>query len=143
VFAFADLDHLAVATTAGDVGSASETYYRTMSQADFEALQKTGNVSPTKETFISPSQAFSQRYTGTMVRFTVRAGTTDALAGVGVRDASAVASAAYPDMPLVSSGWTSRSAFFKGEGGLINIGLGRGKALDIFNDAIQNFEEVP
>jgi len=42
----------------------------------------------------------------------------------GVRDASDVASGAYPDMPMVSRGWTSTSAFFKGEGGILNIGLG-------------------
>jgi hypothetical protein len=46
-------------------------------------------------------------------------------------------------MPLVSSGWTSTSAFFKGEGGILNIGLGRGPALDIFNDAILGYEVVP
>jgi hypothetical protein len=95
------------------------------------------------ETFISPSQEYAQGYEGATVRFTVRAGTQDALAGVGVRDASAAASAAYPDLPLVSSVWTSTSAFFKGEGGILNIGLGRGPGLQIFNDAIQGFEVVP
>jgi len=59
-----------------------------------------------------------------------------------VRDASTAASAAYPDMPLVSSGWTSSSAFFKGEGGILNISLGRGPALDIFNNGIVGFEVV-
>jgi hypothetical protein len=34
-------------------------------------------------------------------------------------------------------------AFFKGEGNIINIGLGRGPALDIFNEAIGGFEVVP
>ncbi|HEV7129339.1 MAG TPA: hypothetical protein VGN32_18035, partial [Ktedonobacterales bacterium] len=77
------------------------------------------------------------------VRFTVQGGTQDALANVGVRDASAIASAAYPDMPLVGSGWAKSSAFFKGEGGILNIGLGRGPALDIFNDQILDYEEVP
>ncbi len=114
-----------------------------MSKANFEQLQATGRVPATSETFLSPSREFSSAYEGTMVRLSVRGGTTDALAGVGVRDASAVTSAAYPDMPLVSSGWTSTSAFFKGEGGIINIGLGRGSALDIFNEAIGGFEVVP
>jgi hypothetical protein len=48
-----------------------------------------------------------------------------------------------PVMPLVSRGWTSTSAFFKGEGGILNIGLGRGRGLGIFNDAIEGFEVVP
>ena len=38
-----------------------------------------------------------------------------------------------------SSVWTSSSAFFRGEGRIVNIGLGRGTALDIFNDAILGF----
>ena len=37
----------------------------------------------------------------------------------------------------------SISAYFKGEGDQINIGLGRGTALDMFNHAIMGFEEVP
>lgn len=45
-------------------------------------------------------------------------------------------------MPTVSKGWTSDAAFFKGEGSQINIGLGRGTALDIFNDGIAGWERV-
>lgn len=78
-----------------------------------------------------------------MVRFTVGPGMTDALASAGVRDTSALTSEAYPEMPLVSKGWMGTSAYFKGEGVQINIGLGRGTALDIFNDAIMGLEEVP
>jgi hypothetical protein len=114
-----------------------------MSKGHYEQLQATGRVPATSETFISPSQAYSQGYEGVTVKFTVRGGTQDALAGVGVRDSSAVASAAYPDMPLVSPGWTRTSAFFKGEGGILNIGLGRGSALDIFNNSIMGHEVVP
>jgi hypothetical protein len=43
----------------------------------------------------------------------------------------------------IFSGWTRTSAYFKGEGGVLNIGLGRGPALDIFNNAILGFEVVP
>ena len=127
----------------GAGGAASETFYRTMSQANFEELQSTGRVPATSETFISPSQEYAQRYQGTTVRFTVQGGTQNTLAGIGVRDASAVASATYPDMPQVSPGWTQTSAFFKGEGGILNIGLGRGAALNLFNDAILGFEVLP
>jgi hypothetical protein len=35
-----------------------------------------------------------------------------------------------------------RAAFFKGEGAQINIGLGRGPALDTFNDGIIGFGEI-
>jgi RHS repeat-associated protein len=120
-----------------------ETYYRTMSDEHFNTLQSTGKLSATKETFISPTQAFSEGYTGRLVKFTVRSGTTDKLAQIGVRDASAATRAAFPNMPLVSKGWTRTAAFFKGEGAShINIGLGRGAALDIFNEGITAFEEI-
>jgi hypothetical protein len=71
-----------------------------------------------------------------------RPGTTDALLNVGVRDSSARAARAFPDMPLVSKGWSATSAFFKGEGERINIGLGRGTALDIFNEGLTDFEKL-
>lgn len=49
----------------------------------------------------------------------------------------------YPDMPYVSGvKWTEDSAFFKAEGLHINIGLGRGSALEIFNSNIRAFREV-
>ena len=113
-----------------------------MSKANFEELQATGRIPATGETFISPSAEFSSAYEGTTVQFSVQPGTTDALANVGVRDASNLVGAAYPGMPGVESGWTSSSAFFKGEGGIINIGLGRGTALDIFNTSILGFGAV-
>ena len=124
---------------------APETFFRTMSKANSEQLHATGRVPATSETFISPSQEYAQGYNGVTVRFSVRAGTQDALAGIGIRDSSAVSSAAYPAMPSPQnfSGWTRTSAYFKGEGGILNIGLGRGPALDIFNDAILGFEVLP
>ncbi len=39
-------------------------------------------------------------------------------------------------MPMVSKSWMSTNAFFKAEQGIINIGLGFGRALDIFNKGI-------
>jgi hypothetical protein len=135
----------AAGATAPEAAPAPETFFRTMSKANLEQLQATGRVPATSETFISPSQEYAQGYEGTTVRFTARAGTQDALAGIGIRDPSAVASAAYPDMPTPQnfSGWTRTSAYFKGEGGVLNIGLGRGPALGVFNDAILGFEVVP
>jgi hypothetical protein len=126
-----------------EAGGSGEVYYRTMSGEHYASLQATGRVSATRETFISPTASFSSTYEGTMVRFVVRPGTTDALANIGVRDSSAMTSGMFPDIPLVSKGWTATSAFFKGEGNQINIGLGRGPALDIFNNAITDWEQVP
>ena len=36
--------------------------------------------------------------------------------------------------------WRNNNSFFKIEENVLNIGLGRGKALDIFNDNIIHFE---
>ncbi len=45
-------------------------------------------------------------------------------------------------MPQVSKGWQMTNAFFKGEGKIVNIGLGKGDALDIFNQAIKSFTRI-
>lgn len=47
---------------------------------------------------------------------------------------AARAAEAFPDMPLVSSGWIQISVYLKAEGDY--IGIGQGPALDIFNDQI-------
>jgi len=47
-------------------------------------------------------------------------------------------------MPEVKSGWIEDSAYFKQEGKVkkqINIGLGKGKGLDTFNDNIESFKK--
>jgi RHS repeat-associated protein len=120
----------------------TETYYRTMSQADYEQLVATGRVPATAETFTSPSLEYAGKYNGVTVEFAVRAGTTDALLGIGVRNA-ALSCGAYDGLPLVQQGWTSSNAFFKLEGDVVNVGLGKGAALDTFNANITNFRVVP
>jgi RHS repeat-associated protein len=124
-------------------GGGNEVYYRAMSQAHYDELVRTGKLPATRETFISPTQGYSEDYDGVLVRFEVEPGTTAELEGMGVRDNSALAQAEYPDMPLVQRGWGQDSAFFKGEGDQINIGLGRGTALDTFNSKIVGFDVVP
>ena len=120
----------------------TETYYRTMSEADYNSLLKTGEIPATNETFISPTQSFSEEYNGITVEFKVKAGTTNELANIGVRDSSRIVEDVYGNMPLVSKGWTANNAYFKGENGQINIGLGKGTALDIFNNNIAGYELV-
>lgn len=73
----------------------------------------------------------------------LQAGTTEQLTQIGVRNAAGGTARAYPNMPLVSKGWNSTGAFFKAEGNQINIGLGRGSALDLFNSNITGFNVVP
>ena len=61
----------------------------------------------------------------------VGAGTTEKLAEIGVRNAAA--EHPFPSMPLVGKGWMENNAYFKMENDVLNIGLGNGEALDIFN----------
>ncbi len=126
---------------------AYETYFRSMSAADYSQLQATGQLpaSGTGETMISPTQFFSESYSGVLVRFTLKEGTTDAIANVGVSDGSRLVKAAYPDMPPVYRGWMSDAAYFKTEGGAapqINIGLGKGPGLDAFNDGMVDYDMI-
>jgi len=119
-----------------------ETLYRTMSPEDYSQLLRTGRMPATGETFTSPTQSFSQAYDGVTVKFKLDRGTLGHLEDVGVRDGSRIAREAYPDMPKVQSGWTESNAYFKGEGGQINIGLGRGPGLDTFNAGIRYHSTV-
>jgi len=125
--------------------SRTEVYCRAMSERDFATLQRTGKLPPSArgETFISKEQAVSSGFKGVVVEFEARAGTEQALVDVGVRDVSLGIAKVYgTQMPFVSSRWDTNSAFFKIENGNINIGLGRGRALDIFNDNILGFKKV-
>jgi len=76
----------------------------------------------------------------------LRPGTVSQLQNIGVRNAAI----GHPlkHLPLVQSGWKGANAFFKLEKTAlnpnhINIGLGNGRALNIFNSNIQNFRKIP
>lgn len=77
-----------------------------------------------------------------LVQLRMQAGTTEQLATIGVRDASAPTSATYPEMPLVGRGWMAGYAVFKAEGDQIHIELGRGAALDVFNNHMMGFNVI-
>ncbi|MGU3347441.1 two-partner secretion domain-containing protein [Pseudomonas monsensis] len=119
-----------------------EIFFRAMSQEHYDDLISTGKLPATGETFISPTKDFSLDYDGVLVKFDLWPGAVDALSGIGVRDKSKVVRNIYPDMPLSTSGWTMTNAYFKGEGGQVNIGLGKGPALDMFNYYIKSFSEA-
>ncbi|MGW5582283.1 polymorphic toxin-type HINT domain-containing protein, partial [Micromonospora chokoriensis] len=132
------------------VHNCTETYYRAMSESHYDELVSSGKVSATGETMISPTRAFSEDYDGVLVKLTVKKGTTKKLEGIGVRDKSKVAAATYPEMSPVSGAWAKTNAFFKYEKsrknpslpGQINIGLGSGRALDMFNRNLVGFEKL-
>lgn len=125
-----------------DTDTGVETYYRTMSEEQYDILRMTGKVQPTGETFIFPTQSFSDNYDGVMVEIHVKSGITNQLETIGVKNNSNLTNNKYPDMPNVEKGWTTNSAQFKGEGNQINIGLGKGKGLEIFNSNIIDFQKV-
>ncbi|MEN3753042.1 hypothetical protein [Mangrovibacter yixingensis] len=104
-----------------------------MSHEDYAHLLKTGKLRAASETFISPRKAFSESYEGVLVKFNLKKDAFNELKSIGVKDTSELTGVTYPDMPGVSKGWKDNNAFFKAEGEQINVGLGRGKALDIFN----------
>lgn len=96
-----------------------------------------------RETFISPTQGFSDSYAADLLEFELRPRTIDELAEIGVRSNAKAVQDLYPDMPVVSKGWPEFAAHFGGEGlGHVNIGLGRVPALQIFNDATVKWREI-
>jgi hypothetical protein len=102
------------------------------------------------ETFISPTKSFAADYGDRLVEFTLRPGTTNALRSIGVRDGARFTLEQYGELPPVQSvsDWKSSYAYFKTEGTgtmggrQINIGLGEGPALNIFNDNLIRFDIV-
>lgn len=125
-----------------DGDSDAENYYRTMSQYDYDYLRMTGELPVTKETFVSPTKSFSDAYDGVTVEFSLKLGTTQSLYDIGVGNNSKQALADFGTMPQVFKGWTENNAYFKGEGNQTNIGLGQGRALEIFNTNIISFKPV-
>lgn len=100
-----------------------------------------------KGTFVSRSQAFASGYKGVLFEFQLNPGTLKQFEKIGVRNEVSNAAHPFSNLPLVTSGWKSENAFFKFETnrrGLseVNIGLGNGRALDIFNANITNFRKI-
>lgn len=105
----------------------------------------TGRLRSTGETFISPTKSFTSNYDGILVEFEMNRGTSALYRKYwGNKWCRAIlAKTVYPNMPYVSGiKWTRKNAFFKAEGSQIDIGLGKGKALEIFNNNIFNFKKV-
>lgn len=108
-----------------------------MSVQHYNTFITTGMLPPTGETFISPSREYSSKYKGVLVEFQAQKGTTAALLTVGVR-----APGTQLPLPLAKRGWATRNALFKKEGAVINIGLGKGRALLIFNANIRGYKAL-
>jgi hypothetical protein len=114
----------------------TETFYRTMTGESANAFLNTGRMPAGSETFVTTDRAVAETYSGVTMKIEVKAGTTSQLEKIGVRNAAAAHP--YPNMPLVGKGWMERKAFFKLEDDILNIGLGNGNALNIFNCNVVN-----
>jgi hypothetical protein len=125
-----------------NVDGGYEHYYRAMSVEHYDDFLRTGRIPSTTETFISPTKSFSESYSGVLVKLQTKSGTYDKLMAVGYRAHGTKAASLFPDLSPVKRGWGRRGAQFKPEGTQVNIGLGKGKALDVFNDNIVGFETI-
>ena len=106
------------------------------------------------ETTTSPNISFVQNYDGILVKFYVEPGTIEKLKAIGTTahknpDHSLVLGT-FGSLPHGSSGWHPTKVRFKVEENKnvtpffdqINIQLGSGKGLDIFNDNLLFFEKL-
>ena len=118
----------------------TETFFRTMTKESAEALMSTGKMPAGTETFVDTEQVVAEKFAGVTMKIETRAGTTQQLMQMGVRNEAA--SHPFKSMPRVGKGWIERNAFFKLENGKLNIGLGRGRALDTFNCNIITCSQV-
>ncbi|MDO7877730.1 SpvB/TcaC N-terminal domain-containing protein [Hymenobacter sp. ASUV-10] len=117
-----------------------ETFYRSMTAEAYEILMKTGKMPAGTETFLSRTSEYAATYDGVLVEFKLNPGTVAEFEKIGVRNAAV--KNPYKSMPLVGENWKTSNAFFKFEGHQVNIGLGNGKALEIFNSNISSFRRI-
>ena len=121
-------------------GLTAKTFYRAMSAKSAEMFMSTGIMPAGTETFVSPTLGFAENYGGVLFKIRVDRGIVSELESIGVRNMAS--GHPLPNLPIVQKGWKSTNAFFKLEGTQVNIGLGNGEALNIFNSGIQNFKRI-
>ena len=91
---------------------------------------------------ISPTLHFSEAYDGVLVEFQMRPGTTNALYDAAVSAANRATQKLFPSLKFGGK-WMDHGTLLKIEGASspqLNIGLGKGVGLDIFNENIVGFE---
>ena len=127
---------------------AGETFYRAMSRAELEGIQRTGGITPRGENFVTQNlpyvQQLAARHPGlfeTTVRFDMAPGTRDALFEAGARsEGELLEKAGLTHLPLIRSGQTD-AVHIKAEKEAITFGL-RTNSAHVFNDRIRQFEEL-
>lgn len=120
--------------------SGGEKFFRSMNSSAASSFLRSGKMPAGTETFVSPTSSFAGKFDGVLFEINLRPGTVNALEKIGVRNDAA--GHPFSALPLVQKGWMRSNAFFKAEGGQINIGLGTGDALKTFNSNIQNYRVI-
>ena len=129
-----------------------EVFYRAMTKTDLETLKSTGKLTASSETFTSPTLTYIKNtgYNGTIVKFQMKTGTIEKLKKIGTvkkSDSGRELMKDFGDLLINKKGWIQESTLFKIEGtklgtSQVNIGLGKGKGVEIFNENIINFQIV-
>ena len=134
----------------------AEVFYRKIEPSHYDILKNTFKMvkGASNETTTSPNISFVQNYDGVLVKFYVEPGTIEKLKAVGTTahknpDHSLVLGT-FGSLPHGSSGWHPTKVRFKVEENKnvnpffdqINIQLGSGYGLDIFNDNLLFFEKL-
>ena len=134
-----------------DVFDNGEVFYRAISKEHYDELIQTNRMPGTGECTTSPNQAFSEDYSGYLMKFKVKTGTIDELKDIGVTDGHILVEQQFGNMPTnadIGGGWNQTRARFKVETlsstntPQVNIALGQGDALNIFNDNILEFQLI-
>ncbi len=134
----------------------NEIYYRSFSQSNYEKFLETGKLPATKETSISPLESYASSYDGVLMRYSLASGTAEKLLSIGGYNNRGTLNF-YPDLSHAPKGWNEHMASIKFEGqskpgkdlfyinngqGVINTQLGKGVALDLFNDNLLKAERI-
>ena len=128
-----------------EIFEGGEVFYRTIYTKDIDELLQNKRIVGSGECSTSPNQHFSEYYDGVLVKFVVKHGTIDELLKIGVTDGKAAVKSQFGEMPLsseIKGGWNKKHVRFKFEKGQVNIQLGMGKGVEIFNNNIVNFEII-
>jgi len=132
---------------AEDAVGGTETFYRGMSNAEYQGVQNSGGLSPRGESFVTQSLGYVQQLAArypdlyqTIVRFDMAPGTVEALLAAGARGAGKLLDdSGLGNMQTIGKGMAD-VVHVKAERGAVTYGLRSGSA-DIFNSRILDMEE--
>lgn len=129
----------------------ADIFYRIMTQEDYDILRNSYKLvaGASKETTTSPTLAYLENlgFDGVIVKLYTEKGTIEELLNKGISDGAEHTKLHFPSLiqPNDASGWPLKNVRFKTEGGSnpqVNIQLGQGPGLEIFNKRLFFFEAI-